>query len=67
MIGSCLKHPLREAFHKEKSQNCGLFPYPPASTDIYGGLFSKSAYWRLATFGKKSAYVTILGGTYTFH
>ena len=35
----------------------------PASTDTYGGLFSKSAYQRLATFTKKNAYVTILGGT----
>ena len=40
---------------------------PPASTDTYGGLFSKSAYRRLATFGEKSAYATILGGTYPFH
>ena len=45
-----------------------LSPPPlPASTDTYGGLFSKSAYRRLATFGEKSAYVTILGGTYPFH
>ena len=42
-------------------------PPPRASTDTYGGLFSKSAYRRLATFGEKSAYVTILGGTYPFH
>ena len=42
-------------------------PPPSASTDFYGGLFSKSAYWRLATFSEKSAYVTIFGGKYPFH
>ena len=32
-----------------------LAPPPlPASTDTYWGLFSKSAYWRLAIFGEKA-------------
>ena len=34
---------------------------------LMGVFFSKSAYRRLATFGEKSAYATILGGTYPFH
>ena len=45
-----------------------LSPPPPRHLrTLMGVFFSKSAYRRLATFGKKSAYVTMLGGTYPFH
>ena len=40
---------------------------PPASMDTYGGLFSKSAYRRLATFGEKARMLPFLEGTYPFH
>ena len=44
-------------------------PPLPASTDTYGGLFSKSAYCRIATFGEKARMfnITIIGGTHHFH
>ena len=40
---------------------------PPASMDTYGGLFSKSAYRRLATFGEKARMLPFLEETYPFH
>ena len=46
---------LREAIPKKSHKTADFFRTPlspPASTDTYGGLFSKSAYRRLAKFGK---------------
>ena len=53
---------------KSKFRDCqknehSTFRSAPALLDLYGhlwGLFSKSAYRRLAKFGEKSEYVTIL-------
>ena len=58
--------------HPEKSHKTADFfrtplSPPPASTDTYGGLFSKSAYRRLATFGEKARMLPFLEGTYPFH
>ena len=48
-----------------KTLRSSLSPPPyPASADTYGGLFSQTEYWRLATFDKKNAcyaYITIWG------
>ena len=50
-----------------KLRTLSVPPLAPASTDTYGGLFSKSAYRRLATFGEKARMLPFLEGTYPFH
>ena len=53
-----------------KLRTCSVSPLAPHPPGIYGHLWgsfsSKSANRRLATFGEKSAYVTILGGSLSF-
>ena len=63
---------IKGGHHRKKVTKLRTFSVPPlapplASTDTYGGLFSKSAYRRLATFGEKTRMLPFLEGTYPFH